>query len=148
MRRFLGPRLGLLYHYSPKPLDPSKRSTFDLNPAALPAISLITPSFNQATFLEQTIQSVINQGYPRLEYIVQDGASSDVTQSILARYNAHLTRWVSAPDAGQANAINLGFANTTGDIMAWLNADDLLLPGVLHYIARFVTTYPPPNPLF
>jgi glycosyltransferase involved in cell wall biosynthesis len=142
LHRFLGPRLGLLYHYPPKPLHiPGHYESNEL-PTTPPTISLVTPSFNQAGFLEQTIQSVISQNYPCLEYIVQDGASSDDTASILARYAAQLTRWVSAPDTGQANAINLGFAQTGGALMAWLNADDLLLPGALHYIAHFFATHP------
>ncbi len=103
---------------------------------------MVTPSFNQGRFLERTITSVLEQGYPRLEYVVQDGGSSDETVGILERHTDRLFRWQSAPDRGQAHAVNCGFAHSTGDIMAFLNADDLLLPGALHYVARFLARHP------
>jgi glycosyltransferase involved in cell wall biosynthesis len=110
--------------------------------ATAPTISIVTPSFNQAVFLEQTIKSILEQGYPRLEYIIQDGGSTDGALDILNRYRPQLTHIESSPDKGQAHAINLGFSRTTGEIMAWLNSDDLLLPGALHYVAGFFAAHP------
>ncbi len=105
-------------------------------------VLVVTPSLNQAQFLEQTIKSVLDQHYPRLEYIIQDGASTDATGSILQQYAGKVTYIESAKDTGQANAINRGFCYATGDIMAWLNSDDLLLPGALTYIANFFLEHP------
>jgi glycosyltransferase involved in cell wall biosynthesis len=95
----------------------------------LPQVSIVTPSFNQGRFIEETIRSVLDQDYPRIEHIVIDACSSDETIEILRRY-PHL-RWVSEPDEGQADALNKGFAIAGGDIFAWLNADDLYLPGAV-----------------
>jgi glycosyltransferase involved in cell wall biosynthesis len=107
-----------------------------------PRISIVTPSYNQAGFLDRAIQSVLNQRYPELEYIVQDGGSTDGTDEVLARYDGELHRWEMRPDRGQANAINLGFAHASGEIMAYLNADDLILPGALAYVARYFERHP------
>lgn len=97
----------------------------------LPKISIITPSYNQADFLERTILSVLNQGYPNLEYIVIDGGSTDGSVDIIKRYAAHLTHWESEKDRGQSHAINKGFMRATGDYVAWQNSDDLYFPGAL-----------------
>ena len=102
----------------------------------LPRITVVTPSFNQAQFLETTILSVLGQCYPNLEYIVMDGGSTDGSAEIIRRYEAQLAHWTSAPDGGQAAAINAAFARATGDILCWVNSDDFLLPGALHKIAR------------
>jgi hypothetical protein len=98
---------------------------------AFPRVSIITPSFNQAGFLEQTLRSVLTQGYPDLEYIVVDGGSTDGSREIIERYAGQLAGWVSEPDRGQADAINKGFARATGEIVAWLNSDDLYQPGAI-----------------
>ena len=107
-----------------------------------PTVSIATPSFNQGVFLEQTIHSVLSQGYPRLEYVVQDGGSTDTTAEVLERHRARLHRCESRKDNGQSHAINLGLAGTTGEIMAYLNSDDLLLPGALHYVAKYFQKHP------
>jgi glycosyltransferase involved in cell wall biosynthesis len=95
----------------------------------------VTPSFNQGAFLEQTITSVLDQGYPNLEYFIVDGASSDDSLEIIRRYEKHLTKWISEPDRGPGHALNKGFDMATGDIFAWLNSDDYLLPGTLKRVA-------------
>lgn len=110
--------------------------------ATLPRITVITPSFNQAAFLEETIRSVLLQGYPNLEYIVIDGGSTDGSVEILRKYAEHLTYWISEPDGGQCQAINKGLARSTGDWMTWLNSDDVYLPGALWTVARTIAAHP------
>jgi glycosyltransferase involved in cell wall biosynthesis len=95
----------------------------------LPRISIVTPSLNQAAHIERTIRSVLDQNYPELEYIVVDGGSTDGSLEIIKRYANRLARWVSEPDAGQANAINKGIAWATGEVVAYINSDDYYLPG-------------------
>jgi len=108
----------------------------------LPLISLVTPSFNQAQFLEQTLLSVLKQDYPRLEYIVIDGNSIDGSIDIIRHYSSQLKYWVSEPDQGQAAAINKGFLHSTGEILGWLNSDDILFPGALDLVSRIFVRYP------
>ncbi len=141
-RQWMKPRIGILRQYSPKPLLVPAKYGLAVPPEPAPTISIVTPSFRQGRFLERTVYSVVSQNYPSLEYIVQDGGSSDETIAVLRRYAPVLTDWRSEPDGGQADAINRGFERSTGEIMGWLNSDDLLLPGTLAYVARYFATHP------
>jgi glycosyltransferase involved in cell wall biosynthesis len=108
----------------------------------LPKISIITPSYNQADYLEQTILSVIEQGYPNYELIVMDGGSTDHSVDIIRKYESFITYWVSDPDKGQADAIQKGLNQATGDIFNWINSDDYLEPGALLTIGNFFLQNP------
>jgi glycosyltransferase involved in cell wall biosynthesis len=113
-----------------------------LTDTKFPKISIITPSFNQGQFIEETILSIINQDYPNLEYIIYDGGSTDNTVEIIKKYSDKIAFWVSEKDAGQTNAINKGFRKATGSILNWINSDDQLLPGTLQTIARYFNENP------
>lgn len=142
LKPLLTPKLGRLNHHDPKPLFIPNYYNRKPKLARPPLISIVTPSFNQGIFLERTIKSILSQQYPNLEYIIQDGGSHDNTIEILERYSSSIKHWESKFDDGQSSAINLGFCHATGEIMAYLNSDDLLLPGSLHYISHYFEKHP------
>src|SRR3954453_349598 len=108
----------------------------------LPRITIVTPSFNQGEFVEATVRSVFEQRYPELEYIMMDGGSSDQTVERLEKYRERFAHYQSAPDGGQSAAIAEGFARASGEIMAYLNSVDVLLPALLAVVAEFFRTHP------
>ncbi len=107
-----------------------------------PRISAVTPSFNQGQFIEETIRSVLLQGYPNLEYLIIDGGSTDGSVGIIKKYEPWLTYWVSEPDRGQSHAINKGWQRASGEIVAWLNSDDTYNPGALKCAAEALRNNP------
>ncbi len=107
----------------------------------LPKISIITPSFNQGQFIEETIRSVLLQGYSNLEYIIIDGGSTDDTLEIIEKYSDFITYWISEPDEGQSHAINKGLAKATGEVFNWLNSDDYYLPNALLTLGQYFADY-------
>jgi glycosyltransferase involved in cell wall biosynthesis len=107
----------------------------------LPLVSVVTPSLNQGRYIEDTVRSVLGQQYPRLEYLVVDGGSSDGTLGILERYHGAL-RWISEPDAGQGAAVNKGFRLTSGDIVGWVNSDDIYEPGAISAAVDYLRQHP------
>lgn len=111
--------------------------------AVWPKITIVTPSFNQGDFIAATIESVLGQDYPNLEYIIVDGGSTDATLDILQGYSERLAWWVSEPDHGQSHALNKGFSRATGEILCWLNSDDQLAPDALKAVALAFQTYRP-----
>jgi glycosyltransferase involved in cell wall biosynthesis len=142
LEKLLGIRIFHLHHHQPRTLHipPWYTSTHGCNTDL--TVSIVTPSYNQGAFLERTIQSVFNQNYPNLEYILQDGGSSDATVALLDRYRRRLAHCESRRDRGQAHALNLGFQHAHGEVLGYLNSDDLLLPGTLHYVADFLARRP------
>lgn len=141
LESLLRPQAGRLAVMPPRPM--SLPAPAALPPAAkLPKISVVVPSYNQGRFLEATLLSLLEQHYPALELIVVDGGSTDDSVDILRRHAHRLTWWVSEPDAGQSAAINKGFAHSSGEIMAWLNSDDLCAPGALARVAGHFLKHP------
>jgi glycosyltransferase involved in cell wall biosynthesis len=113
-----------------------------MRPTQIPLVSVITPSFNQAAFLESAIQSVLGQDYPRIEYIVVDGGSTDGSLEIIERHADRLAWWVSEKDRGQTDAINKGFARARGEILAWINSDDTYNPGAVSAAVKQLMNHP------
>jgi glycosyltransferase involved in cell wall biosynthesis len=107
-----------------------------------PTFSIVIASYNFGQFIEQAIQSVINQSYKNYELIIIDGGSSDNTVDIIRKYDMHITYWVSEKDNGQSDAFNKGFKKSSGEFFFWLNADDVIMPGSLEYISNYIKKYP------
>ncbi len=140
-RHWLRPPMWTFEQYSPRPIGVGAPRPASALRTDTPRIVIVTPSYNHARFIGATIDSVLGQNYPNLHYHVQDGASTDGTVELLKAYGDRFS-WRSEPDNGQSHAINLGFAGADGDIMAYLNSDDVLLPGTLATVARFFEARP------
>ena len=139
-------RLGVLRHHPPRPLALEFTRMESPAPVAtgsgLPSLSVVTPSYQQAAFLERTLLSVLGQCGPGCEYLVMDGGSTDGSVEIIRKHEARLACWRSEPDGGPAEAINKGFARSTGEIMAWLNSDDLWFPGTVRRVLEYFARHP------
>ena len=107
-----------------------------------PKITIVTPSFNQGQFIEETIRSVLDQNYPNLEYLIIDGGSTDQTIEVIRKYERQLSYWVSEKDRGQVHAINKGLARATGEIFGFLNSDDLYVPGTFEVVGEYFEKHP------
>ena len=118
------------------------RVTMPTDPEGMPLVSIVTPSFNQRPFLETAIQSVLSQDYPRIEYLVIDGGSTDGSVEVIRRYEGRLAYWVSERDRGQADAINKGLRRARGEVVAWLNSDDVYLAGAVAEAVRALQERP------
>ena len=140
--------LGNYYQYDPRPLELDKIPVTRRQADDWPRVTLVTPSYQQAGYLERTLQSVIGQNYPNLEYIVLDGGSDDGSVEIIRRHAAHLAHWESRPDGGQAAAVREGLKRGSGEIMGWLNSDDLIFPGTLRYVADYFQRHPDVDVVF
>ena len=140
-RLWLRPPMWTFEQHSPRPLDLQSLPTPPSLPKNVPAIAIVTPGLNHGQFVGATIESVVSQNYPALFYHVQDGGSVDDTVEILKSYGDKIS-WRSEPDQGQSDAINRGFEGVDCDIMAYLNSDDILLPGALTYVANFFAERP------
>jgi len=136
-------KLGSLIQHHPKKIMLLKAPSynFPLN-RNYPKITIVTPSYKQSIYIERTILSIINQNYPNLEYIIRDGLSEDGTSEIVNKYKKNIYQYYSQKDLGQANAINLGFSESSGEIMAWLNSDDLYLPHTFIKVISIFNDHP------
>jgi len=141
VRRLRTPRIWTFDQYLPRTLRVPEFYRSAKAPAAAPRIAIVTPAYNHGGFIRATIDSVLDQNYPRLSYFVKDAGSKDGTYEVLSSYGSRLN-WLSEPDSGQTNAINTGFRHVSGDIMGWLNSDDILLPGTLSYVSSFFAAHP------
>jgi glycosyltransferase involved in cell wall biosynthesis len=137
-------RLGVLRQHDPRPLQPPApfREKTAGSQQSSPLVSIVTPSYQQAPFLPRTMCSVLDQDYPRLEYFVMDGGSQDGSVALIEKESHRLAGWASERDSGPASAVNRGFAKSSGEIMAWLNSDDLLLPGTIARVAAYFSNHP------
>ena len=141
-------QIGTLRQYEPRPIRWDRRVARPGVPdASLPRMGIVTPSYGQHKFVESTMLSILNQDYPRLLYVVQDGGSADSSPAIIARYASRLRHWQSAPDSGQADAIRKGFSQIEAelgpdDVMAWFNSDDLVAPRALRFVASYFARHP------
>jgi FkbM family methyltransferase len=140
--KWVKPQLGVLYQHDPIPFYVPEHY-LKIEPLPSPqVVSIVTPTMNSEQFLMHTINSIIDQSYPNMEYIIQDGSSSDGTLDLIDKYASKIAHVNSARDSGMAQAINRGFSHATGDIMAYLNSDDLLLPGSLNFVASYFARNP------
>ncbi|GLR85786.1 glycosyltransferase family 2 protein [Bradyrhizobium iriomotense] len=135
------PPMWTFEQYPPRLLNLNSFQPTPSPPANAPRIAMVTPSYNHVHYLDATIDSILNQNYPNLHYHVQDGASIDGTVELLSKRGNGLS-WRSEPDKGQSNAINIGFSGVDCEIMAYLNSDDMLLPGTLAYVADYFMSHP------
>ncbi len=141
-------RLGVLFQHEPRVLKPSPLPRPALPDDQLPVISIVTPSYQQAAFVERTLLSVLDQQYPKLDYIVMDGGSTDESPALIAKHAARFSHWQSERDGGHTQALAAGFARARGDVLAWLNSDDTLLPGVLRFVGEFFARHPDVDVLY
>jgi GT2 family glycosyltransferase len=146
LKRKFGTRLGVLRHYAGREMIVPAHYRATSGDAPLPSLAIVTPCLNGHAYLAATMESVLGQGYPKLHYVIQDGHSRDgsleLAQEIAAARRDIKVEIVAEHDDGQADAINRGFARTSSDLMAWLNADDVLLPGALDYVGRYFARHP------
>lgn len=142
-------QIGVLRHYDPRPISWDRRlpKRHRLPESRLPKLGIVTPSFGQPAYIESTMLSILNQGYPKLLYVVQDGGSPEQVRAIIAKHGDRLRHWESAPDRGQADAVRIGFSKIEAelgpdDLMAWLNSDDFAAPRALRYVAEYFAEHP------
>lgn len=135
-------RLGSYFQYDPRPVEPDAIPAVRRIPGGWPKFTLVTPSYQQAPYLEHTLRSVLDQDYPNLEYFVLDGGSKDGSVDIIRNHEPRLAGWDSRPDGGQAAAVREGLSRGTGEIMGWLNSDDVIFPGTLAYVADYFAQHP------
>ncbi|HEX2852176.1 MAG TPA: glycosyltransferase [Opitutaceae bacterium] len=139
-------QVGILRQYEPRPLVWDKIPKSQVAVHRLPKVAIVTPSYNQEAFVESTLLSVLNQNYPKLRYVVQDGGSTDKSPAIIAKHASKLHHWESVRDRGQGDAIVRGFSHMSDlapdDVMAWLNSDDFINPRALHYVAEYFVKHP------